>query len=212
MRPILVVYATRTGHTRRIAERVADRIRTLRHEAQIQDIRTEALPPLERYSAVILAASVHLGHHEREMVKFVRARRSELDRLPTVFLSVSLTEAAAADVHRPDDERLDAQRATRKVLEDFVLETGWRPGRSVPVAGALTDTAYGPLTRVLLRRIVQGAPEEPARQVVFTDWAALNLVVDALVSEAVERSTNPRQPPAGARGPRNGAAIVLFAR
>ena len=149
MRPILVVYATRTGHTRHIAERVADRIRTLRHEAQIQDVRTEALPSLERYSAVILAASVHLGHHEREMVKFVRARRSELDRLPTVFLSVSLTEAAATDVHRPDDERLDAQRATRKVLEDFVLETGWRPGRSVPVAGALTDPAYGPLTRVL---------------------------------------------------------------
>jgi len=115
-------------------------------------------------------------------------------------------------VHRPDDERLDAQRAIGKVLEDFVLETGWRPGRSVPVAGALTDTAYGPLTRVLLRRIVRGAPEEPARQVVFTDWAALNLVVDALVSEAVERSTKPRQPPAGARGPRNGAAIVLFAR
>jgi menaquinone-dependent protoporphyrinogen oxidase len=186
MRPILVVYATRNGHTRHVGERIADRIRSLRHEAQIQDARTEALPPLERYSAVILAASVHLGHHEREMVKFVRARRSELDRLPTLFLSVSLTEAAAADVHRPDGERLDARAATEKAIEDFVLETGWRPDRSVPIAGALTETVYGPLTRVLMRKVAhRNVPDEPAREVVFTDWAALNSEVDAVVREAV---------------------------
>ena len=191
MRPILVLYATRNGHTRHVAERIVDRIRTLRHEAQIQDARTEALPLLERYSAVILAASVHLGHHEREMVKFVRARRGELDRLPTLFLSVSLTEAAAADVHRPDGERLDARHATQKVIEDFVLETGWRPDRSVPIAGALTDSAYGPLTRVLMRKIVhRTVPEEPAREVVFTDWAALNGEVDALVCAALEHAVS----------------------
>ena len=189
MRPILVVYATRGGYTRQIAERVADRIRTLAHEVQIQDARTEALPPLERYSAVVLAAGVHLGHHAREMVKFVRARRSELDALPTIFLSVSLTEAAAADVHRPDDVRMDAQRATRKVLDDFVLETGWRPGKAVSVAGALAGSTYGPLTRLLMTKLLRrDVPDEPAREVVFTDWAALNRVVDDLVRKAVERS------------------------
>ena len=197
MRPILVVYATRTGHTRHIAERIADRVRTLSHEAQIQDALTEALPPLERYSAAILAASVHLGHHEREMVKFVRARRRELDRLPTVFLSVSVTEAAAADVHRPDDERLDAQRATRKILDDFILETGWRPGKAVPIAGALTSPEPGALTRALMRKLFhRDLPEEPAPTAVFTDWAALNAIVDALVSEAAERSKSaPPQSP-----------------
>jgi len=197
MRPFLVVYATRTGYTRQVAEHIADRIRTLAHEAQIQDARTEALPPLERYSAVILAAGVHLGHHEREMVKFVRARRRELEALPTLFLSVSLTEAVAADVHRPDDERLEAQRAIRKVLDDFVLETGWRPGKAMPIAGALTETTYGPLTRLLIRKIAhRNVPDEPTRQVVFTDWAALNVVVDNLVHQAAERSkTAPPLPP-----------------
>ncbi|HUM13131.1 MAG TPA: flavodoxin domain-containing protein [Myxococcaceae bacterium] len=204
MRPFLVVYATGTGHTRHVAERVADRIRTLAHEVQIQDVRTEALPPLERYSAVILAASVHLGHHEREMVKFVRARRRELERLPTVFLSVSLTEVAAADVHRPDDERLEARRATRKVLDDFVLETGWRPDKAVSIAGALTDTAYGPLTRLLMRTLAhRTVPDEPTRQVVFTDWAALNGVVDSLVRVAVERSKGAPPVPPGEPALRN---------
>lgn len=206
MRPVLVVYATRNGHTRHIAQRVADRIRTLCHEAQIQDARTEALPPLERYSAVILAASVHLGHHEREMVKFVRARRSELGRLPTLLLSVSLTEAAAADLHRPDAERMDAQRATRKAIEDFVIETGFRPARSVSVAGAVTDSAYGPLTRVLMRKIVhRDVPDEPAREFVFTDWAALNSEVDALVRKATEHAAT--RPPAPPETPAFGSAV-----
>jgi menaquinone-dependent protoporphyrinogen oxidase len=200
MRPFLVVYATRGGYTRQIAERIADRIRALAREVQIQDARTEALPALERYSAVVLAAGVHLGHHDRAMVKFVRARRRELDRLPTIFLSVSLTQAAAADVHRPDEVRLDAQRATRKVLEDFVLETGWHPCEAIPVAGALTGSSHGALTRILMRNLLRrDLPAEPAREVVFTDWTALNRVVDRLVRDAVERGrTLPPATPAPA--------------
>ena len=135
------------------------------------------------------------------MVKYVRARRRELDRLPTLFLSVSLTEAAAADDHRPDDVRLDAPRAPRKMLDDFVLETGWRPGKAVPVASALTDSIYGPAIRILMRKLLRlDLPDEPAREVVFTNWTALNRVVDGLVREGVERSgtmpPEPSQPPA----------------
>jgi menaquinone-dependent protoporphyrinogen oxidase len=175
---------------------------------QIQDARTEALPPLDRYSGIIVAASVHLGHHERELVKFVRARRRELERLPNLFLSVSLTEAIAADVHRPDGDRIDAERAVRKVLEDFVLETGWRPERTVPIPGALTDEAYGPLTRVLMRKIIHRDPDDAtARDVVFTDWAALDSEVDALVREAAERSKT--LPPASAEPPAFVSAAVL---
>jgi len=192
MRPFLVVYATRSGHTRRVAERIVDRIRTLAHEAQLQDARTEALPPLERYSAVILAAGVHLGHHKPEMLRFVRARRDELAQVPTLFFSVSMTEAAAEDFHRPDDERTEARHAVQKLLADFVLETGWSPPKAVPVAGALTGSSdrRRALLRKLLRREVT---EQPAGDVVFTDWAAVNLTVDNLVREAVERSR--RLPP-----------------
>jgi menaquinone-dependent protoporphyrinogen oxidase len=188
MKPFLVVYASRSGCTRRLAEGIADRIRTLGHEVQIQDVRTEALPLLERYAGVLLAASVHLGHHEREMVKFVRARRGELDGVPTVFLSVSLTEAAAEDVHLPDEERLDARRAVSRILEDFVLETGWRPQRAVPIAGSLADEGHGALTRFLLRAVArQTLLDDVVREVTFTDRAALNREVDQLVRAGVAR-------------------------
>jgi len=186
MGPLLVVYSTRGGHAGRIAERVVDRIRTLGHEAQLQDVRTEALPPLERYSAVVIVASVHLGRHARVLASFVRARRAELQRVPTLFLSVSVTEAAAVDPHRPDDERLEARRAVGKVLEEFVRETEWSPEHMVPIAGALSETSHGPVIGLLVR--ILGLSDAPAYEIVFTDWSALNRVVDGLVREAVARS------------------------
>jgi menaquinone-dependent protoporphyrinogen oxidase len=189
MKPFLVVFASRSGQTRRLAEGMADRVRTLGHEVQIQDVRTEALPLLERYAGVLLAASVHLGHHEREFLKFVRSRRGELDMLPTVFFSVSLTEAAAEDVHLPDQDRVDARLAVSKILEDFVLETGWRPQRAVPIAGALTDSGHGLLTRLLVRAVArQSLLDDVVREVTFTDRAALNREVDQLVRAGVARS------------------------
>lgn len=69
MKPLLVVYATREGHTRRIAEHVAA---TMRARGDLVDVVDAAhLPPgldISRYGAVVLAASLHLGKHEREMV------------------------------------------------------------------------------------------------------------------------------------------------
>jgi menaquinone-dependent protoporphyrinogen oxidase len=191
MGPLLVVYSTRGGHAGRIAERVVDRIRTLGHEAQLQDVRTEALPPLERYSAVVIVASVHLGRHAQVLASFVRARRAELQRVPTLFLSVSVTEAAAVDPHRPDDERLEARRAVGKVLEEFVKETEWSPEHAVPIAGALSHTTHGPVIQLLVR--ILGFSDAAAYEIVFTDWSALNRVVDGLVREAVARSRS--EPP-----------------
>jgi len=45
---------------------------------------------IDHYEAAILAASVHAGEHEAEMVAFVKAHRDELHRIPTAFVSVSL--------------------------------------------------------------------------------------------------------------------------
>jgi len=207
MRPLLVVYSTRGGHAGRIAERVVDRIRTLGHEAQLQDVRTQALPALERYSGVIIVASVHQGRHAPMLASFVRARRGELQRVPTLLLSVSVTEAAAVDPHRPDDERLEARRAVGKVLEEFERETQWSPDHTVPIAGALSHTPYGAVIQRLVRILGLAHPYE----IVFTDWNALNRVVDGLVREAAARSRSapPETPePSAFRSAVEGAVLA----
>ncbi len=80
MRPILMIYATRTGHTLRIAEHVADRLRA---DGLLADLIDAAQLPAEfsadRYSAAIGAASVRLGKHAIEIVRFAKEERHKLE-------------------------------------------------------------------------------------------------------------------------------------
>ena len=184
MKPLLVVFATRTGLTRRIAECIAGRIRALSEEVEVQDLRTGALSPLERYSAVVLVASIHLGREVRRVVRFVRTRRAELERLPTLFLSVTLARTADGGPPLPDEEHLEIERAV-EILEAIARETHWAPETSLPIAGAVTERP-GLLLRMLTRML--GLPDAPAREVVFSDRSAVNRVVDELVRAAVARS------------------------
>jgi menaquinone-dependent protoporphyrinogen oxidase len=67
VRPIGVLYATREGQTRRIAERVAQDLRARRFDVECNNLRDyDAKIQPNDYSAVVLAASVHAGKHERE--------------------------------------------------------------------------------------------------------------------------------------------------
>jgi menaquinone-dependent protoporphyrinogen oxidase len=137
---------------------------------------------LENYSAAFLAASVHSGRHEKEMLEFVKRHIEELDRLPTAFLSVSLSEAGAEDPKAPRDVRARAVLDTRKMIESFLTETGWRPTEVRAVAGALMYSKYGFLMRYIMRRIAQkaGADTDTSRDYEYTDWTVVEALVENL--------------------------------
>ena len=129
MKPVLVAFATREGQTRRIAEHIASTIRARGNEAEVLDVGSGAQvdPDLKRYAAVLLAASVHLGRHEREMVDFVKAHHQELEQLPTAFLSVSLSEAGVEDTTASFEARSKAAVDVKKMIDDFCHQTGIHP-------------------------------------------------------------------------------------
>jgi menaquinone-dependent protoporphyrinogen oxidase len=141
MQPVLIVYATQEGHTRRVAERVAARLGTRGAAAEVLDVRDGAQHlDLSAFSGVIVAAAVHSGKHAREIVGFVRSHRGELARAPTALLSLSLSQAGAEDVAAAPESRARAARNVQDVIDRFVAQTGWRPDRVRPVAGALLYT------------------------------------------------------------------------
>jgi menaquinone-dependent protoporphyrinogen oxidase len=181
MKPIVVLYATREGHTRRIAEHLAATLRARGHAASARDVSMfgEVLTP-DDYKAVILAASVHLGKHEPEMIAFVRRHREELERVPSAFLSVSLSAATAEDETRPAAARAEADAAVHKALDTFAKETGWHPSRAKAVAGALLYTQYGVLVRFVMKMIAKraGHATDTSRDYVYTDWRALDRFLD----------------------------------
>ena len=166
MANVLLLYATKHGHTAKIADRIA---RTLREEGVVVDVReshaTAGVAP-HGYDAVLVGASIHAGHHQREVVDWVKHHEIALNGMPSAFFSVCL---AAAE----DDE--ESRAATRKYIDDLVDETGWTPGKAVTFAGALQYREYDFFTRTLIRLMMKrgGHPTDTSRDYDYTDWDAV---------------------------------------
>lgn len=190
MKPIGVFYATREGHTHKIAERVAEDLRKRGFEAAVVDLRGEAAVDLKDYLGAVLAASVHVGRHEPEMVDFVNRHRAELEAMPAAFLSVTLSEAGAERDNATPEEHACFVADVQGMLDRFFKDTGWHPRRVKPVAGALLYTKYNFLIRFVMRRIARkaGASTDTSRDYEYTDWVALDHFVAELAQE-ISRST-----------------------
>lgn len=120
MKPIAILYATREGHTHRIAEHIASALRARGLPADLLDVvALGGLFSPERHAAALLAASVHGGRHEPEMAAFVKRHRDELESVPSAFVSVSLSEAAVEDEARDPGVRREAGDDVRAMLQAF---------------------------------------------------------------------------------------------
>ena len=164
MASLLIVYGTTEGHTRKIAGRIADAVRAHGHAADV--IEASLHPSPAAYDAVIVAASLHQMRHQAVVEHFVRENRKALREMPTAFFSVSLTAAL------PEPEHQDEAQAC---VERFIDETGWRPGMTRLVAGALMYSQYDFFKRMMMKTIARqnGGGTDTSRDYEYTDWEKL---------------------------------------
>ena len=183
MMRVLIPYGTTEGQTARISEYLADVIRDHGHEAHAVDIKGSGAPEPDDYDAVIVGASIHMGKHEDYVRDFVRKNRDALERLPSAFFSVSL---AAHD---------DTEEA-QGYIEEFVQETGWRPGMVGLFGGALLYTQYGFIKRHVMKRIARhkGNPDtDTSRDYVYTEWENVKHFAEEFLETLVpEAARDPR--------------------
>src|SRR5688572_20304831 len=193
---ILMLYATRHGQARKIAERLAADLEA--KGANVDVVNAAELGPfvdIPRYGAAVLVASVHLGKHEPEMVAFAREHRARLEGMPSAFVSVSLSEATVEDQHRPVAARAKAALLVQQNLETFVKQTGWRPRLVRPVAGALLYRDYNFLIRFVMKMIARqsGADTDTSKNYEYTDWAAVDrFAAELAVATGAERPVTTR--------------------
>ncbi len=185
MNPYLVIYATREGHTARIAEHLRETMEKRGMAVQLVD--AAHLPEnfrLADYQGALIAASVHSGKHEREMTQLVRKYREQLEAMPTVFLSVSLSEAGVEDSKRTPENRAKAAADVQRLMDEFLAETQWHPSKIKAVAGALLYSKYNFFIRFIMKRIAahEGGDTDTSRDYEYTDWTALDHLVDELAS------------------------------
>lgn len=176
---VLIAYGTSEGQTGRIAEYLANVIRSHGQEAFPVDVERASAPPPDRYDAVIVGASIHMGRHERNVVHYVRRNRATLERLPSAFFSVSLA------AHDNTDE---GHKEVEGYIEKFIQQTGWRPLMVGLFAGALLYTHYGFFKRWIMRKIARdkGSPDtDTSRDYVYTDWDGVNRFTEEFLETLV---------------------------
>lgn len=178
MQPILVAFATTEGHTRKVAEFIAERLRIRGHRVDLVDVATPAAQAATGlYQAAVLGGSVHQNKHQDALTAFAQRNREWLAAIPVAFFSVSLA-AAMEDV----TSRLEARRP----VDAFAEETGLKPWVVRCVAGALMYTQYDYFKRLVMRLIAsrRGGSTDTAHDHEYTDWADVEAFVDEFLADA----------------------------
>ena len=173
-----VVYATTEGQTRRIAERIAERLREHGLDSRAMAITSDEATRVDwsRVRGAVVGASLHLQKHQPEAVSFARRYHRELSAVPSMFVSVSLAAAS---------KNADSVDAARHLAERFATDTKWRPLRVSSMAGRLAYTQYSWWKRLIMRRIAkrEGGSIDTSRDHEYTNWAAVEYLADSLASQ-----------------------------
>ena len=138
---VLINFASTHGHTETICGALGQILEKEGFEVTMTDVRKDDEASPGDFDAVVVAASIHRGTHQDEMVEWVDRHIVELVGRPNAFLSVSLSAAEQSDESKED---------TRACIERFVRDTGWRPQRTEAIAGALQYREYDTFTRILM--------------------------------------------------------------
>jgi menaquinone-dependent protoporphyrinogen oxidase len=170
MAKVLIVHASREGHTQHIAERLALELQGDDHEVRIAP--ASPFPGASGADGVIVAASVHRGRHPSALVRAVRVHRRVLEHLPSAFLSVCLCAAAGDPQNRTEADGY---------LQDFLNRTGWRPDLAASAGGALRFSRYGFFKARLVRAMARRASIDAdlRSDLELTDWDDIHRFAEA---------------------------------
>jgi menaquinone-dependent protoporphyrinogen oxidase len=164
-----VFYATREGHTRKIAEYLASDLCACGVDSVAVNIDSPEARTIDWSSVrgAVLGASIHIGKHEKEAVAFAREHRAQLNERPSAFFSVSLSAGSSNSAE---------VKAAEALAQTFVEDTGWYADRVVCLAGCLAYTKYGFVKRLILRQIAkkEGASTDTSRDHEYTDWTKVH--------------------------------------
>lgn len=166
MPSILIIYASKHGHTGKIAARIAEQAEAAGVTVSLRDVERAPGTEPQAYDAAIVGASVHAGRYEKSLVSWAKQHGQTLNAMPSAFFSVCLTAA---------DDTDEARAETARYIESIVSDTGWHPTQTVTFAGALQYREYDFATRLAMRLMMKLShhPSDASTDHDFTDWEAV---------------------------------------
>jgi len=185
MSKYLIVYGTKEGQTAKIANKIVDVVHQRGHQVDIYDARKiPATFQFDGYTGALIGSSIHMLQWSSPAIQFVRRYKTQLDKTPSAFFSVSMTAASATPEER---SKLDPY------VQKFFDKTGWRPKIVGNFAGSLAYTKYGFLTRWFMQRVQKakgdGAEIDTSHDIEFTDWKQVTKFADDFINQFETKSS-----------------------
>lgn len=173
MAKTLIAYWSGYGHTRRIADRLAGKLRDRGEEVVVAPIDDPQLDPAA-FDRIVIGASIRNGKHKPPVHAFIRRHLEILKQRPSAFFSVNLV---ARKPHKNTPE-------TNPYVKAFVKKSPWRPALLGVFAGNLDYRRYSAWDRRIIRFIMwlTKGPTDPDAQVDYTDWEAVDRFAEQLVA------------------------------
>jgi menaquinone-dependent protoporphyrinogen oxidase len=179
----LIVYWSGYGHTRRIVERLRDRLSERGEEVVTATVDGDEIDP-SRFDRIIIGASIRNGKHKPPVHAFIARHLELLKARPSAFFSVNLV---ARKPHKNTPE-------TNPYVRAFVDKSPWRPDLLGVFAGNLDYRRYSFSDRNIIRFIMwlTKGPTAPDTKVEYTDWDAVDRFAEQILklassSDEVER-------------------------
>lgn len=172
----LLLYSTNYGLSKRICERIQDRLQQDGGQATVQPLVGHKLKP-ETFDAIVIGASIRYGKHSPAVLEFIRGNQSLLESRPSALFSVNLV-ARKPQKNTPQ---------TNPYVKRLIAQSPWKPKLVVVFAGELDYSRYGPVDRRIVRFImwITRGPTDLATKAQFTDWDE----VDRFARQVAELTT-----------------------
>ncbi len=157
----LLLYSTNYGLSKRICERIRDRVKEGGGEATVQPLVGHEVDP-KMFDAIVIGASIRYGKHGRAVLQFIRKNQALLESRPSALFSVNLV-ARKPSKNTPQ---------TNPYLGRLVAQSPWKPELLGVFAGEVDYSRYGPIDRRIVRLImwITKGPTDLAAKMQYTDW------------------------------------------
>lgn len=159
--PILIVYASVDGMTKRICHYIQD---NLIQDNDVVDVVSidDFNHVIDDYSKIIIASSIRYGKHHPKIIALIQANTEVLNAKNSAFISVNL-------VARKAEKRM---AETNPYVIKFLKTIQWRPTLVSVIAGKLDYPQYGFWDRIMIQFIMwmTKGPTDPNTVIEYTDW------------------------------------------
>ena len=173
MKKYLIIYSTVDGQTKKISERISDRLKK-KDSVTILALEKANNEDINKFDFIIIGASIRYGKHRDNLFKFIKENKIALESKMTAFFSVNVV------ARKPEKSEAD----TNPYIKKFISLSDWKPNYLTVFAGKIDYPKLNALDKVMIRIIMwlTKGPTDISVSHEFTDWEKVDKFTEEIAS------------------------------